>query len=87
MKNRRKKVKNPKNPFQVGFFHVFFWGWVFWLWFFGANPAILEYFVVLHLGHGADGLGGKAAHRLLHVVDGLADAGENVVHQPVVSAG
>ena len=82
MKNRRKKVKHPKNPFQVVFFHV-----LFWVCFFGANPAILEYFVVLHLGHGADGLGGKAAHRLLHVVDGLADAGENVVHQPVVSAG
>ena len=33
MKNQRKKVKNPKKPFQVGFFMFIFWGfmgWVFW---------------------------------------------------------
>jgi len=34
MKNREKK-KKKKKPFQVGFFHV----WVFWVGFFGANPA------------------------------------------------
>ena len=32
------KSKNPKNPFQVGFFSCYFFGF-FWVGFFGANPG------------------------------------------------